>query len=233
MDKNLIISIETSTPVCAVALHNLEGKILAHSTLFSGRSHAEKLLTVIENILATTDNPKTSLAAVAISKGPGSYTGLRIGSATAKGLSYALDIPLIAINSLLAMAHGMQKSNPFKALLVPMLDARRMEVYTGIWDADLKNLKPTTPMIITENAFIEELQQQPIYFFGDGAAKCKPLIQHPNAHFIDEHQTPTAQAIGEIAVEQFHHQNFVDAAYFEPLYLKEFMIKPAKDKLRS
>lgn len=223
----MILSIETSTKICSVALHN-QGVLLAESTLYVDKSHSEKLAVLIKDLLSYAEiNPK-DLSAVAIASGPGSYTGLRIGTSTAKGLCYALEIPLIAINTLKAMAHGVSQILTEKDLwLCPMLDARRMEVYSLLADNELKIIQPTEAIIIDANSFEEELKHQRILFFGNGAFKCKPILsQKQNAMFI-ETDSISAVYVGKLAWEKYQQKEFEDLAYFEPAYLKEFKaIKP-------
>ncbi|MEM9417327.1 MAG: tRNA (adenosine(37)-N6)-threonylcarbamoyltransferase complex dimerization subunit type 1 TsaB [Bacteroidota bacterium] len=204
---SLILSIETATEACSVALHT-EAQLIATQTLHVAKSHAESLLLTIEHLLAISPYEKEELAAVAVSSGPGSYTGLRIGTSTAKGLCYALGIPLIAVNTLEAMAHGMQPYNTNQALLCPMIDARRMEVYCLLTDAQGKLLEAAHPQVIDQDSFQSWLQEQPILFFGNGAEKCKPLLgAHPHACFID-HIHPTAQHIGALAYVKFQQAAF-------------------------
>lgn len=222
----LILSLDTATRVCSVALH-ADAQPVAVQTLHVENSHAESLLLTIEHLLALSPYTKADLAAVAVSSGPGSYTGLRIGTATAKGLCHALDIPLIAVDTLVAMAHGMQPYNMNKALLCPMIDARRMEVYCLLTDAHGKLLEAAYPQVIDEGSFQTWLNEHPVLFFGDGAEKCKPLLAtHPHAQFID-YIHPTAHHIGALAYSKFQQGTFEALAYFTPSYLKPFQSKPA------
>ena len=224
----LIISIETATKVCSVALH-AEDQLVATQTLHVEKSHSESLLCTIEHLLAISPYTKKDLAAVAVSSGPGSYTGLRIGAATAKGLCYALEIPLIAVNTLEAMAHGIQPYNMAQALLCPMLDARRMEVYCLLADSKGHTLIPTHPQVIDQHSFQAWLSDYSILFFGDGAEKCKPLLaHHGHALFIDRIY-PKAHHVGTLAFAKFRQAAFEDLAYFTPLYLKPFQGKPIKE----
>lgn len=223
----MILSIETSTKICSVALHN-QGELLAESTLYVDKSHSEKLAVLIKDLLSYAEIKPEDLSAVAIASGPGSYTGLRIGTSTAKGLCYALEIPLIAISTLKAMAHGVSQILTEKdILLCPMLDARRMEVYSLLADNELKIIQTTKAIIIDANSFEEELKHQSILFFGNGARKCKPILDHKqNAVFIDT-DSISAVYVGELAWEKYQRKEFEDLAYFEPAYLKEFKaIKP-------
>ncbi|ACE05780.1 hypothetical protein Aasi_0356 [Candidatus Amoebophilus asiaticus 5a2] len=218
---SLILSIETSTSVCSVALHR-EGKLLAYQSLFIARSHAESLLTIIEHIVQLSQYTLKDLQAIAISKGPGSYTGLRIGATTATGLCYALNIPLISVNTLEAMVLAVKPFNINSALCCPMIDARRMEVYCLITEASGTILEEAQPHIVTENSFLNWLNTRQILFFGDGAEKCKPILSsHQHAIFIDGIY-PSAEHIGALAYQTFEQNKFVDIADFSPLYLKPF-----------
>ncbi len=223
----MILSIETSTKACSVALQN-QGELLAESTLYVDKSHSEKLALLIKDLLRYAEIEPKDLMAVAISSGPGSYTGLRIGTSTAKGLCYALNIPLIAINTLEAMAKGVAEYiTEDDILLCPMLDARRMEVYCMLTDKELTIIKKTAAKIIDEHSYSEELKENKIVFFGNGATKCEPIIgNNDNAIFINS-QAINAVNVGDLAWKKFEQQDFEDLAYFEPEYLKEFVaIKP-------
>lgn len=225
---SIILSIETSTPVCSTAVLK-DGKVLGVRDINVEKSHSSLLTVLIEELLNEHHLQLKNINAIALSKGPGSYTGLRIGTSTAKGLCFALDIPLIAINTLTAMAKhaiNMQKEN---ALYCPMIDARRMEVYTALYDNTLNKVITTKPLVIDEDSFNKHLQENKIYFFGNGAEKCKGIISHPNAVFLDK-ITPTSKTIGELAQEKYDKADFEDVAYFEPFYLKEFMTKKPKPK---
>ena len=226
-----ILSIETSTKACSVAIHEL-GKLIVSQKLFVEKSHSSHLTKMIEAAIKNADITMGDLDAVAISMGPGSYTGLRIGTSTAKGICYALDIPLIAVNTLEAMAYGVNKYNHHKALLCPMIDARRMEVFCLVTDSDLKILEETNAKIIDENSFEDFLEGDSILFFGDGAKKCKSMFEgNSNAVFIDE-VTPSAMDIGHLATTKYDEKSFEDTAYFEPFYLKDFVaIKSKKTAL--
>lgn len=222
----MILSIETSTKVCSVALHK-EQMLLARADLHVDQSHSEQLTVLIQDILKTSGHRAKDLHAIAISAGPGSYTGLRIGTSTAKGLCYALDIPLIAIDTLEAMSHGISRFYQ-DTLLCPMIDARRMEVYCQIVSATMNIIQPTQAKVVNESSFADLLQDNVIVFFGNGAGKCQEVIQHDNARFITD-VFPSAVPLGELARIKFNAEDFVDVAYFEPAYLKEFQaIKPRK-----
>jgi tRNA threonylcarbamoyladenosine biosynthesis protein TsaB len=221
---SLILSIETSTKICSVALHQ-DQKLLALAEISEGQSHSVLLTTLIQQVLQNTDNQLDNLDAIAIAKGPGSYTGLRIGTATAKGLCYVLNKPLLAVNTLEAMAFRMAKFSMNDYLFCPMIDARRMEVYCGVWGFGLNNILPTQAKIIDNQSFKDLLDENKILFFGDGANKCQTLLQaNPNAHFVSNFH-PSASSVGELAYEKFSNQIVEDIAYFEPFYLKDFVGK--------
>lgn len=223
-----ILSIETSTTVCSVAI-TVDGSTLASQKLFLEKSHSTLLTVVIEQTMRQVGMEMKELDAIAVSKGPGSYTGLRIGVSTAKGLCYALDKPLIAVNTLLVMANEVNRQNHSQALLCPMIDARRMEVYTALYDAELNELEKTSAKILEENSFDETLNQKQVLFFGNGADKFMALkIGVVNAVFIDD-ITPSAWSVGLLANQAFLKSDFEDVAYFEPFYLKDFLAtKPKK-----
>lgn len=220
---SLLLQIETATTACSVALVQ-HGTILAVRELDQRNIHAEVITVFIEEVFATANKTYADLDAVAVSSGPGSYTGLRIGVSTAKGLCYALDKPLIAVETLQAMADGMAEQVQDDGLLLcPMIDARRMEVYTALFDSKGKRLEPTTAEIIDENSFAELLQQHKVLFFGDGAAKCQPVLgQHTNARF-DVSFINSATSLTKGALTALSANTFEDVAYFEPFYLKDFI----------
>ncbi len=227
----LILNIETATKICSVSLAR-DGEIIALRETAEGNSHSSLLAPFIKDLLEEKHLNFNALDAVAVSMGPGSYTGLRIGVSTAKGLCFGLDIPLIAVSTLQAMAVQAKKqySNPEEnTLLSPMIDARRMEVYSQLFDVKLNTLNEIQALIIDENSFRKELQEHPVLFFGDGAAKCSDTIRHPNAVFF-EGGLPSAEGMAPLAEEQYQKQDFVDVAYFEPFYLKEFVAAVSKVK---
>lgn len=224
----MILSIETSTKVCSVALHH-ELTLLGSAELHVDQSHSEQLAILIQNILKTTGQKTTDLNAVAISAGPGSYTGLRIGTSTAKGLCYALEIPLIAINTLAAMAYAMSRFYT-NSLICPMIDARRMEVYCQVFDAEMNEIEPTEAKVIDESSFSALLEDNSMVFFGNGAAKCEPVISHKNTHFVND-VYPSAIPLGELAGKKYTAREFEDMAYFEPYYLKEYKAVKSKKLL--
>lgn len=217
-----ILNIETSTTVCSVAITN-DGELLALKEINNGFTHAENLHVFILEVLAEINITPQQLAAVAVSKGPGSYTGLRIGVSAAKGLCFALQIPLISINTLqLLSANVIDRKS--KAVYCPMLDARRMEVYTSVYDEHLNELIPTESLIVNDESITKYNTFPIIHFFGDGMNKCKSILEkNSNARFIDN-IVPSAKAMGNLSYIKFKKQHFEDVAYFEPFYLKDFMI---------
>lgn len=219
----VILSLETSSKICSVAIHK-DGNVLACSEVHINQSHASKLAPLISNVVSISGIAMSELTAVAISSGPGSYTGLRIGTSTAKGLCYSLSIPLITINTLELLAFQMSNRIEQGALLCPMIDARRMEVYCMVVDKQLNEISPVEAKVITEDAFAEILDKRKIIFFGDGAMKCNTTITHSNAIFIDGVH-PDVSDLGKIAFEKFTRNQKEDLVNFEPLYLKEFLIK--------
>lgn len=219
----LILNIETATTVCSVTLTE-HGKLLALKEVNNGYTHSENLTVFIREVFSETNHTYSDIDAVAVSKGPGSYTGLRIGVSAAKGLCFALNKPLIAINTLqhLSLALNIQHSTP-NTLFCPMLDARRMEVYCAIYDSAGNEIKKTSAEIIDEGSFADILKNNRIIFFGDGAAKCKTaLSQHSNADFVDN-VFPSAQHMMSLSEKAFKEKRFEDVAYFEPYYLKDFV----------
>jgi tRNA threonylcarbamoyladenosine biosynthesis protein TsaB len=229
---SIILSLETSTHVCSVALH-ADDTLLASAVTYREQSHASKLAVLIDQVLQLADVTMAQLSAVAISSGPGSYTGLRIGTSTAKGLCYALSIPLIGVGALDALALAAGPFNTSRALLCPMIDARRMEVYCQLLDAEYRVVSPVEAKVIDTESFREPLEAGPILFFGNGAAKCQDTIQHKNAFFLaDVH--PTADTVGELAWKKFQQNETENLVTFEPFYLKEFMIKtPVKQEVAA
>jgi tRNA threonylcarbamoyladenosine biosynthesis protein TsaB len=221
----VILSIETSTDVCSVALHN-GNTLLSEAVLREPQAHASRLAPLIEQVTRASKVDFKDLSAIAVSKGPGSYTGLRIGTSTAKGLCYALDIPLIAVGTLELLAYQGQPYCETNALLCPMIDARRMEVYTLTADASLNIVEAVSARIIDESSYLELLNTRRMFFFGNGAAKCRSVITHQNAVFI-EGIDPMAKSLGEMAEGLFSASKFEDLVQFKPFYLKEFVAKRA------
>ncbi|VBB48569.1 Peptidase M22 glycoprotease [uncultured Paludibacter sp.] len=223
-----LLHIETSTNVCSVAL-SVNGKCIFSIADDKGQNHAALLSPFIEQALEKAKEQNLKLDAVAVSSGPGSYTGLRIGVSTAKGLCYGYEIPLIAVSTLEILCKEVIKRNQIEknALLCPMIDARRMEVYTAFYNLDLEMKQDISAEIITESSFQDLLQNNTVYFFGNGAEKCKTVLTHPNAKFINNIE-PLAENMISLAEKHFSENNFVDVAYFEPFYLKEFQTTTPK-----
>jgi len=216
----LILGIETATRNCSVALFK-DGIVIAEKEHISDDYiHAEQLTLFIQQVIESANVTLKNVEAVALSKGPGSYTGLRIGTSSAKGLCYALDIPLIAISTLKAMAFAMAK-NEKSAIYCPMIDARRMEVFSALYDVDNKQVRGVQADVVDENTYIEFLADETI-FFGDGSLKCQEIINHKNAKFI-EGINPSAKNLGILANTKFENKDFENVAYFEPYYLKDFV----------
>lgn len=227
-----ILSLETSTSICSVAIHK-DAKVLAAADLYLDKSHSNSLTPLIEQMLQHCDLEMRDLDAVAVSSGPGSYTGLRIGLSTAKGLSYALDIPLIAISSLDSMTTqvlNFHKSD--KSIFIPMIDARRMEVFFKISDHSLSELQKMSNLIIEDDSFKEYIDgYDNIYLFGNGAAKAWELLKDQSNKFrLIDNVNPSAKFYGEMAYHKFMKQEFEDLAYFEPNYGKEFYSPKSKKK---
>lgn len=222
--------IETATPVCSVALV-LDGILAGLKESTKKNSHAEVLTAFIQELMEVNELDVGGLDVIAVSKGPGSYTGLRIGVSVAKGLCYAGDKPLIAINTLESMAAGAIHSTDSKndALYCPMIDARRMEVYCALFDASGKEIRETKAEIIEEGSFKEYLGKQAVVFFGDGAEKCREVLSHSNAVFLNEF-APSAANMIPLVQERFSQKQFEDVAYFEPFYLKDFVAGVPKVK---
>jgi len=215
-----ILNIETATTVCSVALSDNE-KLVAVREVNAGYTHAENITVFIDEVLKEAGLGPSDLDAVAVSRGPGSYTGLRIGVSAAKGLCYALDIPLIAVDTLAAMAQGMKSAKD--VLLCPMIDARRMEVYCAVYDGSGREREPVSAKIIDESSFAGILEKNRVIFFGDGAAKCKAVLgKNSHAVFVDDIH-PSSKHMIPLAWEKFSEKEFADLAYFEPFYLKEFI----------
>ncbi|MCQ2336340.1 MAG: tRNA (adenosine(37)-N6)-threonylcarbamoyltransferase complex dimerization subunit type 1 TsaB [Paludibacteraceae bacterium] len=225
-----IITIDTSTTVCSVALVT-ESECLAYREDTSGNNHSKVIGVFVKEILAEAKRLNADVRAVALSKGPGSYTGLRIGTSFAKGLCYGMDIKLIAIPTLKIMAapvaQMLKERGETDSVMCPMIDARRMEVYNALYDMDLNEVLPTAATIIDADSFSEHLSDKKIYFFGNGSGKCKETIVSPNAVFL-EGVAPLAVNMREMAFEAYNNNRFEDVAYFEPFYLKEFIATKSK-----
>ncbi|MCX6294835.1 MAG: tRNA (adenosine(37)-N6)-threonylcarbamoyltransferase complex dimerization subunit type 1 TsaB [Bacteroidetes bacterium] len=226
----LILNIETATTVCSVSLGH-DGKLLALKEQNGDYSHSEKLTLFIEDVLQQSGKKISEIDAIAVSKGPGSYTGLRIGVSTAKGLCYSLDKPLIAINTLQSIVQNSKDKVEKNDFFCPMLDARRMEVYCAIYDSSGKEIRPTAAEIIDEHSFSDILKSNKILFFGDGSAKCKETFsQISNAIFMDD-IVPSASDMVVLSEQAFNSKQFQDVAYFEPFYLKDFVAGKKKGEV--
>ena len=227
-----ILNIETSTTCCSAAI-TIDGQSVASVENLNNANHASELPRFIEQLLMIAKQNGWHIDAVALSQGPGSYTGLRIGASTAKGICYGLNIPLIPIDTLQVLCASVPSGLlPDNALLCPMLDARRMEVYTALYQqqgTQLSTISEVQAMIIDADAFAQTLAQQPVYFFGNGAAKCQSVITHPNAHFVDN-VVPQAQCMGQLEEMQPNSLDVKQMAYYEPFYLKEFVAAPSHIK---
>ena len=264
----MILCLETSTAVCSVALVK-DGKVIALRESLDGQNHAEKITVFIDEVMKEANVSYRDLDAVATSMGPGSYTGLRIGVSTAKGLCYAMEKPLIAVDTLAAMAHGFNdykttrlqdykevaetqrhrdaefkaqssefktQSSEFKAqssesILCPMIDARRMEVYSAFFNEQLERISETNAIIIDENSFMEMKQNDHLYLFGDGADKLASLFENDENITVVERFHCSAAYMAELADKAFKNKDFVDTAYFEPFYLKNFV--PGMPKVKG
>ena len=233
----LILSIETGTDICSVALAN-DGELMALRESDEGRDHAKKVALFVDELLRETGVQPSDIDAIAVGKGPGSYTGLRIGVSFAKGMCYALDIPLIAIGSLDALAEvaredfeagilDIEEEDWAQAKLCPMVDARRMEVYAQVFDVEGKAQSDVVAEVVTEESFNEWRANGKFVIFGNGAKKCAEVL--PDA--IIEDIVPSSRGIVRLAEEAFNAGKFEDLAYFEPFYLKDFIVIPSKKKL--
>lgn len=219
----MILCLETATPSCSVALVH-DGEVLAFEEDPKGQNHSEKITLFIDSVMNKADVSYSQLDAVAVSMGPGSYTGLRIGVSTAKGLCYAAEKPLIAIDTLHAMAFGGKtKINAGNPVLVPMIDARRMEVYAEIFDENINKIEDTKAMIIDENSFSEYKSEHEVWLFGDGADKCAELFANDNRINVIKDFYCSAKYMDKLAQQKLENKDFVDVAYFEPFYLKDFV----------
>lgn len=227
-----LLNIETSTSSCSAAI-TIDGVAIASRANLVNANHASELPVFVDQLLEEAKINAWQLDAVALSQGPGSYTGLRIGTSLAKGICYGINIPLIPVDTLQVLCASIAMHTiPDGALLCPMLDARRMEVYTALYKLEsekIQIIRAVEAKIIDEQSFAEELALQPIYFFGNGAAKCQAFITHPNAHFI-ENIVPQAQFMGRLAEVQTNIQDVKQMAYYEPFYLKEFVAAPSHVK---
>lgn len=225
---SLLLALETSTTVCSIALLS-DQELLGSSELRIEKSHSSHITVMIQQLVENCGTTLQELSAVAVSGGPGSYTGLRIGTSTAKGLCYSLDIPLLEVSTLHALAAQVIAATPHpeRYLFCPMLDARRMEVYTCLLNSQLQEVSPVEPVVLDEHTFENKLAGQPVIFFGSGARKFKELLKEKgNALFIDE-VLPSAKTIGQLAIAKYEQKAFEDVAYYEPFYLKDVYITSA------
>jgi tRNA threonylcarbamoyladenosine biosynthesis protein TsaB len=228
-----LLAIETSSNVCSVAVWR-NGKVLSVKESSEKNAHSKTLTLMIQELLAKYEISKKNIDAIAVSMGPGSYTGLRIGVSVAKGLCYGWEKPLIAVDTIKALAAEYilkQEKKNFeqeKILLCPMFDARRMEVYTALYKTDLTEVLPVQALVVDESGFNEFLKENKILFFGNGATKCSAVIHSTNATFLNDIE-PSARGVAYLAEKLFNENKFVDTAYFEPFYLKDFIAgKPSR-----
>lgn len=225
-----ILTLETSTKVCSLAL-GIDGESVFYEENLQGASHASDLGVFAQKAIRYARTNKVTIDAVAVSSGPGSYTGLRIGVSETKGLCYGLGVPMIAIPSLKVLAQqAITLLRDPDMLYCPMIDARRMEVYAAIYDHNLNSLREVQADIVDETSYQDYLSESRVAFFGDGADKCKAVISSPNELFIDNIY-PNALAMLALAEKAYAASDFVDVAYFEPFYLKEFQATVAKNKV--
>jgi tRNA threonylcarbamoyladenosine biosynthesis protein TsaB len=231
-----ILLLETATEVCSAAVYR-DGRIMAAKETIEGYNHSEKLTVFIEDLMEENNIPMVNLDAVCVSRGPGSYTGLRIGVSVAKGICYALRKPLISVGTLEALAsqvahhpqdYGLTLNST--TLLCPLIDARRMEVYTALYDYTGTPITGIEARIIDENSYTHELANREVIFFGNGAAKCRLALNHPNARFPGEVHA-SARFMSALACNRYNLREFEDVAYFEPFYLKDFVATIPKNKL--
>jgi tRNA threonylcarbamoyladenosine biosynthesis protein TsaB len=220
----LILQIETATTSCSVAIAR-DGVVLAYKEVNERNIHAEVITRFVEYVISATGITYQQLDAIAVSCGPGSYTGLRIGISTVKGLCYGLDKPLIAIETLEAMCNGAKSNDVYNddMLFCPMIDARRMEVFTAIFNSEGDKVKDTSALIIDENSFSDLLEDKKVLFFGDGAEKCQSVLSSNSNAFFLTGFVNSATYLSKKALEKFLNKEFEDVAYFEPFYLKEFI----------
>ena len=227
-----ILNIETSTEVCSVAL-TCEGQVLEHHENYDGQTHATLLSAYVKDALDYVRTRELTLDAIAVSMGPGSYTGLRIGLSEAKGLAFGLNVPLIGVNTLQLLVVSTIFNNFFDEddiLYVPMIDARRMEVYTAAYNSALQAVIEPQALIIDENSFSDILAEHKVVFMGNGSNKVREVIKHPNAVFVDGIK-PVALEMMALAEKAFRESDFIDVAYSTPLYLKEFQATTPKKKV--
>lgn len=229
-----LLNIETSTRICSVALTQ-DGQVIFQKEDREGPNHAVSCPVFVEEALSFAESHAIPLDGVAVSEGPGSYTGLRIGVSTAKGVSYARQVPLLAVSTLKTLCVGpllYGEEMPEDALLVPMIDARRMEVYAAVYDRSLREVRAVAADVVTVETFACYLDKHPVYFFGDGSEKCQTVIKHENAHFIPG-IVPLAKHMLPLAERAFAQGDIKDTAYLEPFYLKDFVAIKSKNLLET
>ena len=227
-----ILHIETSTKACSVALSE-NGSLIFHKEDIEGPNHSVVCGVFVDEALSFANSHAIPVDAVAVSEGPGSYTGLRIGVSLAKGVCYGRDLPLLSVPTLKLLCVPVllgKEELPEDALLIPMIDARRMEVFSAVYDRALQEVRPIGADIVDADTYLPYLEKHPVYFFGDGAMKCKNVIQHTNAHFI-EGIIPLAKWMFPLAERSLHLGEKQDVAYFEPFYLKDFVAIKSKSLL--
>jgi len=220
----IILNIETSTTNCSVSLSKEGETLVLKEDNNANYSHAESLHVFIDEVIKSAQLTLNDIDAIAVSKGPGSYTGLRIGVSAAKGLCFALNIPLISVSTLYALAHQVDIK---RGIIVPMLDARRLEVYSAIYTASFDDIRGVQAQILNEASFFDYLNKDKVYFIGNGVEKTKQLISHPNAVFI-EGKLPSANEMSLLAYLKYKKSDIEDVAYFEPFYLKDFIALKSK-----
>lgn len=223
---SLILNIETATKNCSVCLAK-NGEVIVVKELNNGNySHAEVLHPFIVELLNEVKLTSKDIDAVAVSKGPGSYTGLRIGVSAAKGLCFAFDKPLISIDTLTSLSHHISID---KGLVIPMIDARRMEVYAAVFNENHEQIREIKAEVIDENSYYEYLEEKKVYFLGDGSEKVREVIKHKNAVFIED-KFPSAKEMAQLSFDKYQKSDIENVAYFEPFYLKDFVVIPEKKK---
>ena len=221
----LLLNLETATTNCSVSISDNEKTIFLKENNAAEYSHSEQLHVFIKDILEEASLAFSDLDAIAVSKGPGSYTGLRIGVSAAKGLCFSLDIPLISVPTLQSMARQVKSEE--NEVIIPVLDARRMEVYSAVYDENYQEIRETKAEIIEPSSFENYVNYRRVYVVGSGAEKCKETLEYPNFEF-DTSLTPSANEMAVIAYQKFQKQEFEDVAYFEPYYLKDFVLQGKK-----
>nr|WP_299383344.1 tRNA (adenosine(37)-N6)-threonylcarbamoyltransferase complex dimerization subunit type 1 TsaB [Allomuricauda sp.] len=221
----IILSLETATTNCSVSVSKDGETVVLKENNAVNYSHSEQLHVYIKEVLEEASLSFSDLDAVAVSKGPGSYTGLRIGVSAAKGLCFSLDLPLISVPTLQSMANQLELSSDDVA--IPVLDARRMEVYSAVFNADNQEIRETRAEIVDENTFGEFANNSKVHIVGSGAEKCQEVLNHPSFQF-DTSVVPSAREMASLAHEKFQKEQFEDLAYFEPYYLKDFVLQTKK-----